>query len=70
MPTPRQSLTAAMREYARGRANVERQEARITAKRDKAIRKAHAAGMSQREIAKHIGLSFQRVSQIIRGTRV
>jgi hypothetical protein len=33
------------------------------------IRAAYEAGMTQREIARHTGLSFQRIHQIIHGTR-
>jgi uncharacterized phage protein gp47/JayE len=35
------------------------------AARDDLIREAAAAGMTRRAIAEHVGLSFQRVHQII-----
>lgn len=34
--------------------------------RDAAIRKAHAAGMSTREIATYVSVSHQRVAQIVK----
>jgi DNA-directed RNA polymerase specialized sigma24 family protein len=68
VPSSAETLRAAVREYEREKSKLDRLSARNTAKRDKAIRKAHAAGLSGRDIAKLAGISFQRVSQIIKGT--
>jgi DNA-directed RNA polymerase specialized sigma24 family protein len=56
-----------VREYEREKSKLDRLSSRNTAKRDEAIRKANAAGLSGREIARIAGISFQRVSQIIKG---
>jgi transcriptional regulator with XRE-family HTH domain len=66
--SPAETLRVAARRYEREKSKLDRLSLRNTAKRDEAIRKAHAAGLSGREIAKLTGISFQRVSQIIKGT--
>jgi DNA invertase Pin-like site-specific DNA recombinase len=42
---------------------------RVRRDRDKAIRRAHKAGMTSREIARISGISHQRVHQIITDSR-
>ena len=42
---------------------------RVRRERDKAIRQAHEAGMTTREIARVSGVSHQRVHQIVAGSR-
>jgi DNA-directed RNA polymerase specialized sigma24 family protein len=68
MPSPAESLRAAARRYEREKAKLDRQVAKNTAERDKAVKKAHAAGLTMREIAKLAGVSYQRVGQIIKGS--
>jgi predicted DNA-binding protein YlxM (UPF0122 family) len=66
VPSAAPALRAAVREYEREKSKLDRLSARNTAKRDKAVRRAHAAGLSMREIAKLANLSHQRVSQVIK----
>lgn len=42
---------------------------RVRRERDKAIKRAHKAGMTSREIARISGISHQRVHQIITDSR-
>jgi predicted transcriptional regulator len=42
---------------------------RVRRERDKAIKRAHKAGMTSREIARISGVSHQRVHQIITDSR-
>lgn len=39
-----------------------------TARRNAAVRRAHRQGMRQNQIAEHMGLSAQRVGQILRAS--
>jgi predicted DNA-binding protein YlxM (UPF0122 family) len=55
-----------VREYDREKAKLDRLSSRNTAKRDKALRKAQAAGLSMRDIAKLANLSHQRVGQVLK----
>jgi DNA-directed RNA polymerase specialized sigma24 family protein len=41
---------------------------RLITDRDEAIRQAHRDGLTYKEIAEAVGLSFQRVAQVIKGT--
>ena len=71
MPPPTaKALGVAVRQFEREKTKLDKQLASSTAKRDKAIRKSHEAGLTMREIAKIANLSHQRVAQIIKGTRV
>jgi predicted DNA-binding protein YlxM (UPF0122 family) len=65
VPTPEESLHAAVRRYEREKATLDKRAQKNTAKRDAAIRNAHAAGLSMREIAKLANVSHQRISQLI-----
>jgi DNA-directed RNA polymerase specialized sigma subunit len=56
-----------VRQHDREKAKLEQRALRNTEKRDKAVRKAHAAGMTMRDIAKVAGISHQRVAQIVKG---
>jgi hypothetical protein len=67
MASPTETLRTAARRYERERANLETRSLKNTEARDKAIRKAHGAGLTMREIAKIAGLSHQRVNQVIKG---
>jgi transcriptional regulator with XRE-family HTH domain len=67
VPTPEESLRLAARQFKREKSQLDKRVARITAKRDNAIKQAHAAGLTMREIAKIAGVSFQRVGQIVKG---
>jgi DNA-directed RNA polymerase specialized sigma24 family protein len=58
-----------MRQLERERAKLERQSLRNAQKRDKAIRKAHAAGLTMREIATIANMSHQRIGQIVKRGR-
>ena len=59
-------LSAFMRGYAKREAKLERERDALREERDEAIRRAHQGGMTMDEIAAVVGLSQQRVSQIIR----
>lgn len=50
-----------------GKLDVDRD--RVRRERDKAIKRAHKAGMTSREIARISGVSHQRVHQIITDSR-
>jgi AcrR family transcriptional regulator len=65
--TALKDLRRVVREYEREKSKLDRLSWRNTAKRDKAIKKAHAAGMTMREIAKIAGVSHQRVYQVVKG---
>jgi hypothetical protein len=60
-------LRRAVRVYEREKSKLDRLSMRNTGKRDKAIRKAHASGLTMREVAKIAGVSYQRVGQIVKG---
>jgi hypothetical protein len=59
------ALRAAVRQYEREKSKLDQRSARNTAKRDAAIRNAHTAGLTMREIAKIAGVSHQRVAQVV-----
>mgnify|MGYP001461116000 CR=1 FL=1 len=63
----RRRLSAFAREHARRQTEIERTRERLREERDDAIRHAYEAGMTMDEIAAIVGLSQQRISQIIRG---
>jgi hypothetical protein len=65
MPTTEESLLAAVHKYEQEKARLDKRVERNTARRDEAIRKAHAAGLSLRQIAKLAKVSHQRISQLI-----
>jgi predicted transcriptional regulator len=67
MASPTETLRTAAHRYERERAKLEARSLKNTEARDKAIRKAHEAGMTMREIANIAGLSHQRVNQVIKG---
>jgi DNA-directed RNA polymerase specialized sigma24 family protein len=66
VPTPEDSLRAAVRRYEREKATLDKRAEKNSAKRDAAIRNAYAAGLSMREIAKLANVSHQRVGQVIK----
>jgi hypothetical protein len=55
-----------VRKYERERAKLERQAVKNAQRRDKAIREAASAGLTLREIAELVGLSYQRIGQIVK----
>jgi DNA-directed RNA polymerase specialized sigma subunit len=55
-----------VRKYERERAKLERQAIKNAQRRAKAIRDAASAGLTLREIAELVGLSYQRVGQIVK----
>jgi hypothetical protein len=67
VPSPEESLRTAVRRYEQEKIKLDERAARNTAKRDEAIRKAHASGLTMREIAKIAGVSHQRVYQVVKG---
>jgi predicted DNA-binding protein YlxM (UPF0122 family) len=66
VPTPEDSLRAAVRRYEREKATLDKRAEKNSAKRDAAIRNAYAAGLSMREIAKLANVSHQLVGQVIK----
>lgn len=52
--------------YARHEAELEQSAEALRAERDDAIRSAHKAGLPMADIARVLGMSHQRVSQIVR----
>jgi sugar-specific transcriptional regulator TrmB len=67
VPSSAEALREAVREYEREKSKLDRLSSRNTVKRDRAIKKAHTAGMTMREIAKIAGVSHQRVYQVVKG---
>lgn len=59
-------LTAFVAGYRQRAAKLEREAEEQRADRDQAIRRAYNEGMAMSEIASMLGLSHQRVSQIVR----
>jgi DNA-directed RNA polymerase specialized sigma subunit len=59
-------LTAFAAAYRQREESLERATEMLRADRDQAIRKAYNEGMAMSEIATVLGLSHQRVSQIVR----
>jgi DNA-directed RNA polymerase specialized sigma subunit len=55
-----------MRDYAKREAELDRQKAELREERDQAIRDAYQAGLLMQDIGKVVGLTHQRVSDIIR----
>jgi hypothetical protein len=66
VPSPAETLRAAIRQFEREKTKLDRQAVRNTTRRDKAIRKAHASGLTVREIAKLAKLGHARVGQIVK----
>lgn len=64
-----QQLRRAAERYAADREKLKAQEAAAAARRDEVIRAAAAAGVTRRQIAEVVGVSHQRVNQIVHGTR-
>lgn len=55
-----------MRDYERRESDLDRQKAELREERDEAIRDAYQAGLLMADIGKVVGLTHQRVSNIIR----
>lgn len=53
-------------DYERRQAELEQTAEQLREERDQAIRAAYKDGLPMEAIAKVVGLSFQRVSQIVR----
>jgi hypothetical protein len=62
-------MLAAARELKRRGREVEKSQRKLVKDRDAAIRKAVKAGMPLTDVGEAFGLSQQRVSQILKGTR-
>ncbi|HWF25196.1 MAG TPA: helix-turn-helix domain-containing protein [Solirubrobacteraceae bacterium] len=60
-----EKLRRAAQRYARDREKLEGEEAAANARRDEVIRQAADAGLTRRKIAQLVGVSHQRVNQII-----
>lgn len=59
------ALTDFARTYREQRERLDREDEELQAQRDKAILAAFASGLTTRQIAGLIGLSHQRVAQIV-----
>lgn len=59
-------MTAFADDYAKREAELERSAERLRADRDKAIREAYKDGLPMADIARVLGMSHQRISQIVR----
>jgi DNA-directed RNA polymerase specialized sigma subunit len=55
-----------MRDYHKREQELDRQKAELREERDQAIRDAYQAGLLMQDIGKVVGLTHQRVSNIIR----
>ena len=55
-----------MRDYHKREQALDRQKAELREERDQAIRDAYQAGLLMADIGKVVGLTHQRVSNIIR----
>jgi hypothetical protein len=62
-----QAIRARLVELADQLGGVDSDRARLRQERDDAIRAAHEAGLTVREIARLAGVSHQRVHQVISG---
>jgi hypothetical protein len=64
-----QELRKTIARYDRAHHKASSEIAALDACRNDAIRDAAASGLTRRKIAEIVGLSFQRVQQIVRGGR-
>ena len=55
-----------MRDYEKRERELDRQKAELREERDQQIREAYEAGLLMQDIGKVVGLTHQRVSDIIR----
>jgi hypothetical protein len=62
-------MLAAARELKRRGGEVEQSQRKLVRDRDAAIRKAVKAGMPVADVGEAFGITQQRVSQILKGTR-
>jgi DNA-directed RNA polymerase specialized sigma subunit len=62
-------MLAAARELKRRGREVEKSQRKLLKDRDAAIRKAVKAGMPVADVGEAFGITQQRVSQILKGTR-
>jgi DNA-directed RNA polymerase specialized sigma subunit len=65
-PDARTRLAAFVEGYAERETALERQAESLRRERDQAIRRAYADGLPMTAIARTVGMSHQRVSQIVR----
>lgn len=65
-PEARARLAAFAEEYSRRDADLARLAERLRADRDQAIRQAYKDGLPMADIARVLGMSHQRISQIVR----
>lgn len=65
-PEARTRLAAFAEDYARRRADLDEAEEKLRLDRDEAIRAAYRDGLPMTSIAQVLGLSHQRVSQVVR----
>ncbi len=67
MAQPSQKVRAEVRRAQADFARAQSQRDKASEARRKSFERAHAAGMSVREIAKETGLHFARIAEILRG---
>lgn len=65
-PEARDRLAAIAKEHARRESELEEAGEELRAERDEAIRAAYKAGLPMVAIAEVLGMSHQRISQIVR----
>jgi DNA-directed RNA polymerase specialized sigma subunit len=65
-PKAKERLMAFAETFARREAELEQAADQLRAERDKAIRAAYKDGLPMKAIAQVMGMSHQRVSQIVR----
>jgi DNA-directed RNA polymerase specialized sigma subunit len=58
-----------MRDYEKRERELDRQKAELREERDQQIREAYEAGLLMQDIGRVVGLTHQRVSNIIRRKR-